>query len=79
MNLILVVLAGIGHSRRSSTTGSPKWGRPFFEKYGKYSCPRVLDKAEAFFDKHGNISTFTGAFARDTAVHLLPAGLPGCP
>ena len=53
-------------------------GRPFLEKYGKYFFvrPAVLDKTDAFFLKHGAISTFTGRLILGIR-HLisLPAGL----
>lgn len=53
-------------------------GRPFLEKYGKYFLvrPAVLDKTDAFFLKHGAISTFTGRLILGIR-HLisLPAGL----
>lgn len=81
MNLLLVLF--------SSTFGSlvgaslnyafASWvGRPFLEKYGKYFFvrPALLHKTDAFFLKHGAISTFSGRLVLGIR-HLisLPAGL----
>lgn len=53
-------------------------GRPFLERYGRYFFvrPELLHKTDAFFDKHGAISTFTGRLIPGIR-HLisLPAGL----
>jgi membrane protein DedA with SNARE-associated domain len=39
-----------------------RFGRPFFERFGKYVLvsPETLDKADRFFARHGHISTFVG-------------------
>ena len=53
-------------------------GRPFLERYGKYFFvrPALLHKTDAFFERHGAISTFTGRLIPGIR-HLisLPAGL----
>jgi len=53
-------------------------GRPFLERYGKYFFvrPALLHKTDAFFARHGAISTFTGRLIPGIR-HLisLPAGL----
>lgn len=53
-------------------------GRPFLNKYGKYFFvrPELLQKTDAFFFKHGAISTFTGRLILGIR-HLIsiPAGL----
>ncbi len=53
-------------------------GRPFLERWGKYFFvrPELLHKTDAFFLKHGAISTFTGRLIPGIR-HLisLPAGL----
>lgn len=53
-------------------------GRPFLERWGKYFFvrPPLLHKTDAFFQKHGAISTFTGRLI-PAIRHLisLPAGL----
>lgn len=53
-------------------------GRPFLERYGRYFFvrPELLHKTDAFFDRHGAISTFTGRLIPGIR-HLisLPAGL----
>jgi membrane protein DedA with SNARE-associated domain len=81
MNFWLIVLA--------STTGSllgasvnyafALWvGRPFLERWGRYFFvrPELLHKTDAFFRKHGAVSTFTGRLIPGIR-HLisLPAGL----
>jgi membrane protein DedA with SNARE-associated domain len=55
-----------------------KFGRPFFEKYGKYLLvnPRSLAKADRFFAYHGHISTFVGRLLPGIRQYIsLPAGL----
>jgi len=53
-------------------------GRPFLERYGRYFFvrPALLHKTDAFFARHGAISTFTGRLVPGIR-HLisLPAGL----
>jgi membrane protein DedA with SNARE-associated domain len=53
-------------------------GRPFLERWGRYFFvrPELLHKTDAFFDRHGAISTFTGRLIPGIR-HLisLPAGL----
>lgn len=53
-------------------------GRPFLARWGRYFFvrPEVLDKTDAFFIKHGAVSTFTGRLIPGIR-HLisLPAGL----
>ncbi|NOX32139.1 MAG: DedA family protein [Deltaproteobacteria bacterium] len=55
-----------------------KFGRPFFEKYGRYLLisPRSLEKADRFFERHGHISTFIGRLLPGIRQYIsLPAGL----
>jgi len=81
MNFWLIVLA--------STVGSlvgasfnyyvSMWlGRPFLERWGRYFFvrPELLHKTDAFFLKHGAVSTFTGRLIPGIR-HLIsiPAGL----
>ena len=53
-------------------------GRPFIDRYGKYFFlpPHRLEQVEKFFQKHGEISTFTGRLIPGVR-HLIsiPAGL----
>lgn len=53
-------------------------GRPFLERYGRYFFvrPTLLQRTDAFFARHGAISTFTGRLVPGVR-HLisLPAGL----
>ena len=80
MNLLLVVAAGIAGSILGALFNywiAVKWGR-----YGKYFLvsPESLDKAEAFFAKHGTISTFTGRLLPVIRQYIsLPAGLARMP
>lgn len=81
MNLLLVILCGIAGSLLGAFFNyyiAIRWGRRFFDRYGKYFfvSPEALDKAEAFFDKHGHISTFTARLLPVIRQYVsLPAGL----
>ncbi|NLV82335.1 MAG: DedA family protein [Synergistaceae bacterium] len=85
MNLILVIISGIAGSVFGGLFNywiAVRWGRPIFEKYGKYFfiTHETLDKAEAFFAKHGHISTFTGRLIPVIRQYIsLPAGLARMP
>jgi membrane protein DedA with SNARE-associated domain len=53
-------------------------GRPFLFKYGKYVwlTEKHLRQGEAFFDKHGHISTFIGRLVIGVRQYIsFPAGL----
>ena len=81
MNVYLVVLAGI----LGSVTGAlfnyylaMHFGRAFILRYGKYFFIKeeTLDKLEAFFLKHGELSTFNGRLIPGIRQLIsLPAGL----
>lgn len=85
MNIFLVIAAGIAGSMLGALFNywiAVKWGRPFFEKYGKYFfvSKASLDKTEVFFAKHGHISTFTGRLIPVIRQLVsLPAGLARMP
>lgn len=55
-----------------------KFGRPFFEKYGRYLLvsPKALERADRFFERHGHISTFVCRLLPGIRQYIsLPAGL----
>jgi membrane protein DedA with SNARE-associated domain len=55
-----------------------RFGRPFFEKYGRslLISPLSLKKADRFFERHGHISTFVGRLLPGIRQYIsLPAGL----
>lgn len=85
MNLFFVIASGIIGSISGGLFNywiAVRWGRPFFEKYGKYFfvTPEALDKAELFFARHGHISTFTGRLLPVIRQYIsLPAGLARMP
>lgn len=81
MSFILIVLSSTLGSLAGATLNYvfALWvGRPFLERWGKYFFvrPELLHKTDAFFLKHGAISTFTGRLIPGIR-HLisLPAGL----
>lgn len=81
MNLVAVIVAGIAGSLLGALFNywiAVKWGRPFFERFGRYFGvkPEALDKAEAFFRRHGHIGTFTARLLPVIRQYVsLPAGL----
>jgi len=81
MNISMVILCGILGSLIGAAFNywlALKFGRPFFEKYGRYLLisPRSLEKADRFFERHGHISTFVGRLLPVIRQYIsLPAGL----
>ncbi|GHV28707.1 membrane protein [Synergistales bacterium] len=81
MNIFAVVLCGTAGSLLGALFNyfiALKWGRRLFDKYGKYFfiSGETLDKADAFFEKHGHISTFTSRLLPVIRQYVsLPAGL----
>ena len=81
MSLTLVILAGIIGSLSGALFNywlAALWGRPFFEKYGRYLLisEKSLDKADYFFARHGHISTFIGRLLPGIRQYIsLPAGI----
>jgi membrane protein DedA with SNARE-associated domain len=81
MNFWLIILASTVGSivGASLNYAFALWvGRPFLERWGRYFFvrPELLHKTDAFFAKHGAVSTFTGRLIPGIR-HLisLPAGL----
>jgi membrane protein DedA with SNARE-associated domain len=81
MSFILILLASTLGCLSGATVNYlfALWvGRPFLERWGKYFFVReeLLHKTDAFFNKHGSFSTFTGRLIPGIR-HLisLPAGL----
>ncbi len=81
MNIFLVVLFGIGGSLAGAVFNyylAMKFGRQFIAKWGKYVFieEQTLQKMERFFDKHGDISIFSGRLIPAVRQYIsLPAGL----
>ena len=81
MNIVLVVVCGVIGSMLGALFNyyiAVKWGRKFFDRFGKYFfvSPEALDRAEAFFAAHGHISTFTARLLPVIRQYVsLPAGL----
>ena len=81
MNVLLIWLASTLGSLLGASVNYAfaLWvGRPFLERYGRWFFvrPPLLHKTDAFFARHGAISTFTGRLIPGIR-HLisLPAGL----
>jgi membrane protein DedA with SNARE-associated domain len=81
MNMVEVIAAGIAGSWLGALLNyslAKFLGRPFFLRFGKYffCSPSKFERAERFFSKHGEISTFTGRLI-PVVRHLIsiPAGL----
>jgi membrane protein DedA with SNARE-associated domain len=81
MSLWLIILCGVGGSLLGAVFNywlAIQFGRPFFEKYGRYlfMSKKALEKADTFFAKHGHISTFVGRLLPGIRQYIsLPAGL----
>ncbi len=81
MNVYMVVLIGILGSVGGALFNyylAMHFGRKFILKYGKYFFIKeeTLDKLEAFFIKHGELSTFNGRLIPGIRQLIsLPAGL----
>jgi len=81
MSLSLVIGAGILGSLLGACFNywlAVKWGRPFFDRYGRYFLvsSKTLDRADLFFARHGHISTFIGRLMPGIRQYIsLPAGL----
>ncbi len=81
MALSLVIAAGIAGSLGGALFNywlAVRWGRPLFERYGRYFLvnPKHLTQAERFFARHGHISTFIGRLLPGIRQYIsLPAGL----
>jgi membrane protein DedA with SNARE-associated domain len=81
MNLFAVIACGVIGSLLGAYLNyyiAVKWGRKFFERFGKYFfvSSETLDKAENFFMRHGHISTFTARLLPVIRQYVsLPAGL----
>ncbi|MDR2779889.1 MAG: DedA family protein [Synergistaceae bacterium] len=81
MDPIMIVVCGTAGSLLGAYFNyyiAVRWGRKFFERFGRYFfvSPEALDKAEIFFAKHGHISTFTARLLPVIRQYVsLPAGL----
>lgn len=81
MSLPLVILAGIAGSLLGALFNywlAVVWGRPFFERFGRYFLvsAQQLDRADRFFADHGHISTFVGRLLPGIRQYIsLPAGI----
>jgi membrane protein DedA with SNARE-associated domain len=76
-----ILLAGIGGSLAGAWVNyvlAVKVGRPFFHRWGKWFLvsERNLDRAEAFFARHGEIGTFVGRLVPGVRQLIsIPAGM----
>ncbi len=81
MNIWLVILAGTAGSLFGALFNywlALKLGRPFLLKYGRYFFikEKTLHRADAFFARHGHISTFIARLLPGIRQYIsLPAGL----
>ncbi len=81
MNLYIAILVGILGSLLGALLNyylAMIFGRKFILKYGKYFFikDQTLEKLDKFFEKHGEISTFTGRLIPGIRQLIsLPAGL----
>ena len=85
MSWPLVLLSGVAGSMLGAFFNyylARRLGRPFFLRYGKYFFlkPEHLEKTEAFFSRHGEITTFVGRLIPVVRQLIsLPAGVARMP
>ncbi|MDR1978159.1 MAG: DedA family protein [Synergistaceae bacterium] len=81
MSFAVVVIAGIAGSILGALFNywfALKFGRPFLLKYGRYFfvSEESLGKADAFFERHGHVSTLVGRLLPVIRQYIsLPAGI----
>ncbi len=81
MNIYAAIMAGTFGSLLGALLNyylAAKYGKAILLRYGKYFFlkPQHLEKLESFFQKHGEISTFTGRLIMGVRQYIsLPAGL----
>ncbi len=80
MSFPLVMLAGVSGSLIGALANYwvAGWLEPWLRRYGKWLLvsPQALDKAEAFFRRHGEIGTFIGRLVPVVRQLIsIPAGL----
>jgi len=81
MNIGMVILCGTLGSLLGAVFNywlAMKFGRPFFEKHGRYLLvsPKPLENADRFFERHGHVSIFIGRLLPGIRQYIsLPAGL----
>jgi membrane protein DedA with SNARE-associated domain len=81
MNIAMVILWGTAGSLLGAVINywlALKFGRPFFEKHGRYLLVsrQSLEKADRFFERHGPVSMFIGRLLPGIRQYIsLPAGL----
>lgn len=81
MNIGMVLLCGTLGSLLGAVFNywlAFKFGRPFFEKHGRYLLvsTKSIEKADLFFERHGQITTFVGRLLPGIRQYIsLPAGL----
>ena len=85
MSLLGVLVSGIAGSILGALFNywfAVKFGRPFILKYGKYFfiSEESVAKADAFFVKHGHVSTLVGRLLPVIRQYIsLPAGIARMP
>ena len=81
MNIWMVIFCGTLGSLLGAVFNywiALRFGRPFFDKYGRYLLVsnKSLEKADRFFERHGHISTFICRLLPGIRQYIsLPAGL----
>ena len=85
MSLWAAIAAGIAGSVLGALFNywvAVRWGRPFLLKYGRYFfvSPESVEKADAFFARHGHVSTLVGRLLPVIRQYIsLPAGIARMP
>ena len=85
LNFLLVGILGVAGNLLGSLIayGIGRWkGRPFLERYGRFVLlrPHEIDRAEAWWDRHGEAATFFGRLIPLVRTFIsLPAGIAKMP